>query len=70
MLSYFNSVGKLGSTYGEADSTLHGDTHCVRSTSYFMCILNLEFWESCDLFVNFKYNVYKFEVQCNTFTVV
>ena len=48
MLSYFKSVGKLGSTDGETVSTLCGDTRYVRTSSYFKCILNLEFWESCD----------------------
>ena len=70
MLSYFKSVGKLGSTDGETVSTLCWDTRCVRTNTCFKCILNLEFWESCDLFVNFKYNVHKCEVQCNAFTVV
>ena len=64
MLSYFNQWGSLGPLMAKAISTLHGDTRGVRTSSYFKCILNLEFWESCDLvwisstmFINAKYSV-------------
>ena len=70
MLSYFDQWGSLGPLMVKAISTLHGDTHGVRTSSCFKCILNLEFWESRDCLVNFKYNVHKCEVQCDTFTVV
>ena len=43
MLSYFKSVGKLGSTDDESFATLHGDTRFVRTKTCFACILNLEF---------------------------
>ena len=49
MLSYFNQWGSLHPLMAKSVSTLHGDTRCVRTGSYFKCILNLEFWESCDL---------------------
>ena len=64
MLSYFNQWGSLGPLMAKAVSTLHGDTCCVRTSSCFKCILNLEFSESCDLvrisstmFMNAKYSV-------------
>ena len=69
MLSYFNQWGSLGPLMVKAVSTLHGDTRCVRTISYFKCILNLEFWESCDLvwisstmFINVKYSITLFTV--------
>ena len=64
MLSYFNQWGSLGPLMVKTVSTLHGDTRCVRHSSCFKCILNLEFWESHDfvsisstIFINAKYNV-------------
>ena len=45
-LSYFNQWGSLGPLMAKAVSTLHGDTHRVRTSSYFKCILNLEFWRA------------------------
>ena len=69
MLSYFNQWGSLGPLMVKTVSALHGDTHCVRTSSCFKCILNLEFWESCDLvwisstiFINVKYSVTLFMV--------
>ena len=68
-LSYFNQWGSLGPLMVKTVSTLHGDTRCVRTSSYFKCILNLEFWESCDLvwisstrFINAKYSITLFTV--------
>ena len=43
-----NQWGSLGPLMVKTASTLHGDTHYVRTKSCFKCILNLEFWESCD----------------------
>ena len=67
MLSYFNQWGSLGPLMAKTVSTLHGDTHCVRTSSYFKCIL--KFWESCDLvwissamFINAKYSITLFAV--------
>ena len=64
MLSYFNQWGRLGPLMAKTVSTLHGDTRCVRTSSCFKCILNLEFWDSHDfvsisstMFINAKYNV-------------
>ena len=64
MLSYINQWGSLGPLMAKTVSTLHGDTRCVRTSSCFKCILNLEFWESRDfvsisstIFINAKYNV-------------
>ena len=64
MLSYFNQWGSLGPLMTKTVSTLYGDTRCVRTSSCFKCILNLEFWESRDfvsisstMFINAKYNV-------------
>ena len=70
MLSYFNQWGNLGPLMMKTVSTLCGNTRYVRASSCFKCILDLELWESCDLFVNFKYKVHKCKVQCNAFTVV
>ena len=64
MLSYFNQWGSLGPLMAKTVSTLHGDTRCVRTSSCFKCILNVEFRESRDfvsisstIFINAKYNV-------------
>ena len=68
MLSYFKSVGKLGSTDGEAVATLHGDTHFVRTKTCFKCILNLEFRESCVLLCEIQVQCSQCEVQCTILT--
>ena len=46
--STLNQWGSLGPLMVKTVSTLHGDTRYVRTGSCFTCILNLEFWESCD----------------------
>ena len=39
-----NQWGSLGPLIVKTVSTLHWDTHCVRTKSCFKCILNLEFY--------------------------
>ena len=41
-----NQWGSLGPLMVKTVSTLHGDTRYVRTSSYFKCILNLEFWRA------------------------
>ena len=43
-----NQWGSLGPLMVRTVSILCGDTCYVRTSSCFTCILNLEFWESCD----------------------
>ena len=62
-----NQWGSLGPLMVRTVSTLHGGTRFVRTKSCYKCILNLEFQESCDLLVKFKYNFHKCEVQCTAF---
>ena len=55
----------LGFTDGKTVSTLHGDTHFVRTKSCFKCILNFKFRvKLCLVLVNVKYNALQWEIQC------